>query len=558
VAAVLTISIVAGLVFRHAAAIQRQQSLQREVITAVDAMQNATGPIVSYGLRDLQKLPDDMVLDGLKSRYSSAEVNRKLGLAYALAEYGEPDAPFLYSQIQNSAPEEVDNFISAFRQAQGASLEAIHTLAKEAEAEQNWRLKTRLAVVALHLEDDRIAADMCRIDERPDPIQRTLFIDEVATWHGNVAPLAVSCRAVADPALRSGLCLALGSMPSMSSDRSSDSGKEAWKSVLAEWYETAPDTATHSAAGWALRQWQTELPGVSAPSQPSENRKWFVNSLGVTMLKIHPGGFDRVDVEFDVDGNTKQTVKLTRPFFLADREVSIDQFQKFIDDPDCKKEDKPADWQQASVGVEGDHPREAVSWYDAVLFCNWLSRKEGLASCYERTGNKVNFQNIQNHDFFVLPEGEYDEWQLLQSGTGYRLPTVAEWEYACRAGTTTDFACGNDADLLRKYAVYTTGNIQGAAACGSKLPNGWGLFDMHGNVWEWCYDKYGSYGEGNVTDPAGPSEGSGEGSNRVYRGGDWCNDAANCRSGVRYWDLPVYRLSSNGFRPVLSSVQPVK
>src|SRR5438045_2498069 len=101
----------------------------------------------------------------------------------------------------------------------------------------------------------------------------------------------------------------------------------------------------------------------------------------MTLLKIQPGHFDRDRDE----GNEKQTVKLTRSFFLADREVSVGQFQKFLNDPDCPEEDKPADWLEDSgnSGPAANTPRNRADWYDAVLFCNWLSHQERRTPCYE-------------------------------------------------------------------------------------------------------------------------------------------------------------------------------
>ena len=323
-----------------------------------------------------------LVVAELKARYANAEPQHKLGLAYAMARYGEVDAPFLVSRIQRSAPEEVDNLAAAFGQARQASSEAIHDLAKKAAAEKNWRLKARLAVVSLHLEDDRIAADMCRIDDRPDPVQRTIFIDELPAWHGDVTRLATYCQPQSDAALRSGLCLAVGSIPL---GQLTDAEREAWKPVLAQWYETASDGGTHSAAGWALRQWGIEAPALSATSQPSEGRQWLVNSLGMTLLKINPGVFVRKD---QIPDAIYQTVQLARAFFLSDREISVGQFQQFISDANYPKGEKPEKWPGAAAqyGPTPDHPVQQVTWYDAVLFCNWLSRKEGRTACYERTG----------------------------------------------------------------------------------------------------------------------------------------------------------------------------
>ena len=266
-----------------------------------------------------------------------------------------------------SAPEEVDNLVAAFGRARQASSEAIHDLAKKAAAEKNWRLKARLAVVALHLEDDRIAADMCRIDDRPDPVQRTIFIDELPAWHGDVTKLATYCQARSDAALRSGLCLAVGSIPS---GQLTEAERKAWKPVLTQWYETASDGGTHSAAGWALRQWGIEAPALPATSQPSEGRQWLVNSLGMTLLKINPGVFVRKDQTPEAK---EQTVQLTRAFFLSDREISVGQFQQFISDANYPNGEKPEKWPGADAksARRPDHP---------------VQRSTGTTPCSSATG----------------------------------------------------------------------------------------------------------------------------------------------------------------------------
>ncbi len=143
----------------------------------------------------------------------------------------------------------------------------------------------------------------------------------------------------------------------------------------------------------------------------------------------------------------------------------------------------------------------------------------------------------------------------------YRLPTEAEWEYACRAGTTTTYSFGDGESSLRDYAWYRSnsaypqsggfwsGLFKEASSyhhpVGEKKPNPWGLYDMHGNVWEWCQDWYGDYPSGSVTDPTGAASGS----CRVLRGGSFDDRASNGRSAYRINGLPVYRLIFTGFRP---------
>jgi formylglycine-generating enzyme required for sulfatase activity len=523
-----------------------QQNLHQSVRTAVDAAQNNRGATVAPMVSILKTLPRDMVLDELKSGYSVADVHHKLGLAYALAEYGEPVSPFLCSQIQHSSPDEVNNFASALRHAREASLNAIQAFAKEAESKQNWRHKARLAIVALHLEDDRMAADMCRIKDRPDPVQRTIFIDEFTAWHGDVVELAAYCRNLTDPALRSAICLAIGSL---SSDQLAASDTEAWIPLFTEWFQSAPDNVTHSAAGWALRKWGIEGPALSATSQPGANRQWFVNSLGMTLLEIEPGVF----VRKDMSPNAKdQMVRLTRAFFLGDREVSAGQFQQFINDTTYPNEEKPAKLPSQQLmalsSPTPNHPATWVDWYDAVMFCNWLSRKEGRTPCYKRTGKK--------DPLGAGNKVEVDAWGLVTDAIGYRLPTEAEWEYACRAGTTTVFASGADEEMLPKYAVFQASDT---APGGGKLPNGWGLFDMYGNVSEWCHDWIGRYGEGDVIDPVRESVDGVQGvmiRTRVTGGGCF-NDASAARWRLRNLSgiPPNMRAPNVGFRPALSSVQ---
>ncbi|ETW92366.1 MAG: hypothetical protein ETSY2_53610, partial [Candidatus Entotheonella gemina] len=168
-------------------------------------------------------------------------------------------------------------------------------------------------------------------------------------------------------------------------------------------------------------------------------------------------------------------------------------------------------------------PVTVVNWYGAVQFCNRLSEREGLMPCYRMDDD---------------PESVV--WD--RAATGYRLPTEAEWEYACRAGSQTRFFFGDDADKLDRYAW-----LRGFGyPVGQKEPNDWGLYDMYGNVLEWCWDWYGPYTEESQIDPSGPQGGN----YRVLRGGWSFGDPVGLRSAGRLRFEPEFRDEDIGFRCV--------
>jgi formylglycine-generating enzyme required for sulfatase activity len=176
----------------------------------------------------------------------------------------------------------------------------------------------------------------------------------------------------------------------------------------------------------------------------------------------------------------------------------------------------------SSFAGDTNHPVEQVNWTEANNYCAQLTARE-------RTAGR------------------------LPSGWAYRLPTEAEWEYASRAGSTNRFSFGNDPGYtqLANYAWYSVNSGGTTHAVGGKLPNRWGLYDMAGNVWEWCSDWYGNYPGGNVNDP----QGSVSGLNRVFRGGNWYDTASNGRSAQRNGYDPSARSSGIGFRLVLAPGQ---
>ena len=169
------------------------------------------------------------------------------------------------------------------------------------------------------------------------------------------------------------------------------------------------------------------------------------------------------------------------------------------------------------------NPVEMVSWHEAVQFCNTLSAREGLQPCYE-----VNSKDIENV-----------RWN--KNANGYRLLTEAEWEYVSKAKSSALYSGGN---VLRRLAWYDENSEESTHPVKEKDPNKWGMYDMSGNVWEWCWDWFGEYPDARVTDPMGPGEGKG----RVFRGGSYAVKENHMRVTYRAGERPHNKMDGIGFR----------
>jgi formylglycine-generating enzyme required for sulfatase activity len=225
-------------------------------------------------------------------------------------------------------------------------------------------------------------------------------------------------------------------------------------------------------------------------------------------------GSPEADKKADKDEKPRHKVTISKPFYLGKTEVTVAQFRAFVKNtgyttegekdgkgswgpsanPDKWEQSPSYTWRNPRYPQGDDHPMVCVSWNDAKEFCAWLGRKDGRA---------------------------------------YRLPTEAEWEYACRAGSEASYCFGDDPGVLDDYAWSTSNSKAGTQAVGKKKPNRWGLCDMHGNVWEWCEDSGRDYDREPKVDPFGTKFGTRPGHYRALRGGSWENNPATCRAASR-------------------------
>ena len=313
--------------------------------------------------------------------------------------------------------------------------------------------------------------------------------------------------------------------------------------------DEVPDAAKDVSDSARQRPQQVGDLSGAVPLVTRGNRDDLTNSIGMKMKLIKPGKFlmgspAGEEGRYDDEG-PQHEVEISKAFYMGVYPVTKAQFAAFVKDDgyqtDAEKDGKggfgfnttTAKWEQKAeytwrnpgFSQGDDHPVVEVSWNDATAFCAWLSKKEGKT---------------------------------------YELPTEAEWEYACRAGTTTRFWCGDTDDSLKGNANIADASAQGGVArhrwivswddgyaftspVGHYKANPWGLYDMGGNVWQWCADGYDKYQEGSIKDPNAKDSAN----SRVLRGGSWCVEPRDCRSAHRNGSDPAGRDDSGGFRVVL-------
>ena len=242
------------------------------------------------------------------------------------------------------------------------------------------------------------------------------------------------------------------------------------------------------------------------------------------LVLVEKGSFTMGDTWGDGYSNEKPTYKvtLTYDFYIGKYETTFDEYDAFCE---AMGRSKPSDW---GLG-RGSRPVIEVSWNDAVAYCNWLSEKEKLPKAYDSNGYLIDKDRMLTTD--------------ITKALGYRLPTEAEWEYAARGGDKSKGYKYSGSDNVDNVAWYKDNSGNKTHKVGKKAPNELGLYDMSGNVYEWCSDWYGEYYSYAKTNPYNSLS-----SNRVYRGGSWVTNAPGTRVADRDNDSPTVKSYNLGFR----------
>ena len=345
-----------------------------------------------------------------------------------------------------------------------------------------------------------------------DPTQRSFLMERLGPGGVDANLLLSRLAEKQDVSIRRAILLSLGEFV----DRLSELERRNLVPPLEGLYRDDPDAGIHGATEWVLRRWlkedefkKLEKSLLRGPFE-FKGKDWCVTKEGHTMVFVRKPEGEVAVGDPDQEGKQRKE-RIASDYAIAAKEVTVGQFLRFRKDhPRRSTQFYPSDV----------HPMMEVSWFDGAAYCNWLSKEEGIAKeqwCYEET-KKGEYKAAANH---------------LQR-SGYRLATEAEWEYACRTGSAKAYGFGEPDELLGKFAWFSGNSVSKSHPVGQLKPNDFGLFDMHGNAWEWCDDVYGP--------------GVGGASPRVVRGGCWSGVAAFCRAAYRGASVPADRSNMLGLR----------
>ncbi len=481
------------------------------------------------------------LLEPLGRAFRGPQPDKRLVAATVLADYAADRPGLLASLLTDADPKQYAILFPALRARRehlvarmGEALdEAPPAGAAGALREANARRQANAAITLLKCGQGERLWPLLR--HTPDPGRRAYLVHRLGPLGADPAVLSARLEAEPDVSARRALLLALGGF---TEQQLTSEQRRPLVARLLELYRTDPDPGIHSAAEWLLSRWGQrdelkKLDDFLATAKPSVRRGWFVNGQGHTLAVVRgPVEFDMGSPESEPDrhaGETLHRVRIPRSFAISTKLVTLEQFLRFRKDHDYPARHSPSP----------DGPVTQVTWLDAVRYCRWLSEKEGVPEeemCYPPLPQ--------------IKEGMKQPANYLER-TGYRLPTEAEWEYACRAGAVTSRCYGSAEELLGDYAWYLADARDRTWPVGLLRPNDLGLFDVHGNLWQWCQDRWLAYPEvpkAKVHEDREDTAIVVDADNRVMRGGSFSDLPLYVRCAHRDGSRPTTRFLIVGLR----------
>lgn len=455
---------------------------------------------VDFRIRMLQSYPEELVQNVIaETEFNSDRSHREnLHTLFAQARFSNPaEFPIqsLIDQIPKSENNECANFVRALQPFLDTDRKTDLLTALKSSFQQltNHRSKSRLAILALYLDEPELAQQQLACT--PDPEARLAFVDCFVQWHEKIDSLLDLIVTNGDREFQSGMCLAFGQIDPRSL------GPNTLKHVsqsIEKLMKTTEDAAVHSSARWMLERYGIN-PKLDRLRSPDSS--WFVKNFDqsktanhelVTFIRIQPHA---VFQGFGLNPNDKRQfhrlgeekeINLDYSFHISAREIPASLFFKFMD---SLSSDDPTRIQLEKKSrnlreLPDDFPINGLSWFEAAMFCNWLSKKDRLQPCYYKTDKVLK----------ATAQGDLFEWARDRNCNGYRLPTPIEWEAAHRGNTKTRYSFGKSLSRLSQHAI--TSIHEGldskfkVGSRGLKMPNNFGIFDTVGNASEWCDEPF--------------------------------------------------------------------
>jgi formylglycine-generating enzyme required for sulfatase activity len=520
---------------------------------------------------------------------NASRTQTQIDLATEILEiYAANDFSTLHELILGGKAEQFARLFNEYERFRPQSLAQLHidiakpfqpestaSMEEQGVARSRWIARQANAAVALmRLEDLQPVYQFLTVDRDPEALSQ--FIDRIRGREVSPSLLTKSLRELSklatpkDAEARKqhylrlyGVLLGLGEY---SIDRLPASDREGLVEQLIAMYSEHPSRAVHSALGWLLKRWGQEGRVKSVDETPqgydaSGMREWYVIKvvppadlatiqspasddrhaidliapIHFTMLVFPSGEFEMGDV------GEIETVRIEGPIAVSDREVTWRQFSPIDNDSHRQSLQKQFKKELVGRGLLPEEPVFGVNWFETVNYCRWLTKAFSPGEQNQSYAMKpLTPGQTEKPGWLDLPDSKDWEWPMNPKRPGFRLLTEVEWEYIARGGMDTPYSFGTSEDLLEGYGWYNKNSDRWSHETATLRPSVAGVFDIHGNLWEWTDDWYN------------------KDSNRVIRGGGWDYDAANCRSaGRRIGTPPVYDGPGIGFRIALVPSSPV-